>query len=264
MKQHTILFALILAFASLTFAQDKTTKTEKTETKKTEITKTETTKTVTENVKLPTAKKVFEDYIKASGGMKAIEKVKSRSTIGTVELAGMGLSGNFEILSKAPNKSIMTMNLTGFGEITEAFDGAEAWAKNPMQGLRVKTGAELEEVKRTSDLNYEFNLDKTYPKAVVSGIEKQNGAEVYVVKGDDDTTMYFDKTTSLMTRIDRTVTSPQGKINSITKFEDYRDVDGTKQSYRFRQSALGAEFVFNVTDFKQNVEIADEKFSKPK
>lgn len=252
MKKYLSLLTLIFVFTSISAAQEKSAE------------KTETPKTSTKKIKLPTAKKVFEDYIKASGGKKVIEKVKSRSTIGTVELTAMGLKGNFEIHSKAPNKAIMTMNLTGFGEITEAFDGTEAWAKNPMQGLRVKTGAELEEVKKTSDIGYEFNLDKTYPKAVVTGIETQDGAEIYVVKGDDETTLYFDKTTSLMTRIDRTITAPEGKINSITKFEDYRAVDGTKQSYRFRQSALGAEFVFTVTDFKQNVEIADEKFSKPK
>lgn len=254
MKKHAILFALILIFASAAFAQDKIKKP----------VKTETPKPAAEKVKLPTAKEIFDNYIKSSGGRAAIEKVKSRSMIGTVELPAMGLKGNFEIISKSPNKSLANVNLSGFGEIIEAFDGNEAWSKNPLQGQRVKTGAELDEVKKSSDFYYDLNLDKIYPKAIVTGVEKQGTAEVYVVKADDDATFYFDKQTGLMTRIDRTVTSPQGKVSSVTTFEDYRDAGGVKQAYKFTQSAVGADFVFTVSEIKQNVEIADERFSKPK
>ena len=63
---------------------------------------------------------------------------------------------------------------------------------------------------------------------------------------------------------DQIIASPEGKVNSVTKFEDFRVVDGVNQTFRIRQSALGAEFVFNVSEVKQNVEIADERFSKPK
>ncbi len=156
------------------------------------------------------------------------------------------------------------MNLSGFGEIIEGFDGNEAWSKDPLQGQRVKTGAELAEVKQSSDFYYDFNLFKLYPKATVTGIEKLDGAEVYVVKGDADTTFYFDKQSGQMIRTDRMITSPQGKIDSTTKFEDFREVDGVKQAFVLRQSALGTEFVFKVLEIKQNVEISDEKFAKPK
>lgn len=253
MKKQVFLFTLLLIFASIVSAQETKIKTEKTEKQKTE-----------EKVKLPSAKKIFKKYVSAAGGSKRIKKIKSRSVKGTVELTALGLKGAFEMLSKAPNKSIVTMNLSGFGEIIEAFDGSVAWAKNPLQGERVKTGQELEEVKQTTDFYYDLNLDKTYPKAIVTRSETIGGAEVYVVKADENTTIYFDKQNGLMTRVDRSITSPQGKIDSITKFEDYREVDGVKQAFVFRQSALGAEFVFNVSDIKQNAEIGDERFSKPK
>ena len=256
MKKQLFIFTLITLFAAVVFAQeqDKTVQSEKTD----------AAKTKTEKIKLPSARDVFKSHVKATGGREAAEKVKSRTMKGTVELPAMGLKGTFEMLSKSPNKSIATMNLSGFGEIIEAFDGSEAWAKNPLQGLRVKTGKELDEVKESSDFNYDINFEKIYPNAAVTGIEKTDGAEVYVVKADEDATFYFDRQTGLLTRVDRTITSPEGKINSVTKFEDYRVVDGVKQSFKFRQSALGAEFVFNIAEIKQNVEIPDEKFSKPK
>lgn len=260
MKKHAILFALILSFASITFAQeDKTAKPAKSETPKAETAKTET-----KNAKLPTAKEVFDRNFKATGERSAIEKVKSRSIKGTVEMPAMGLKGTFEIVSKAPNKSAALITLSGFGELVEAFDGTEAWAKDPLQGLRVKTGKELEEVKDALNIEYDYDFAKFYPKAVVTGIEKVGGADTYVVKANDDATFYFDKQTGLMTRSDRSVTSPQGKVQSMTTFEDFRVVDGVKQPFVFRQNALGMEMVFNASEIKQNVEIADERFSKPK
>ena len=67
-----------------------------------------------------------------------------------------------------------------------------------------------------------------------------------------------------MIQINRFVTSPQGKISSITKFDDFRVVDGYKMAFKMTQSAMGADFVFNSAEVKQNIEIPDERFSKPK
>lgn len=254
MKKQIFLFTLILIFTSIIYAQEKEIKIEKTE----------KPKPAEEKIKLPTAKEVFENNVKATGERAAIEKVKSRSMTGAVELTAMGLKGNFEIISKSPNKSAAIINLNGFGEIVEAFDGTEAWTKNPLQGLRVKTGKELEEVKEYSALEFDYDLSKIYPKATVMGIEKIGDAEVYVVQANEDSTFYFDKKSGLMLRSKRNLTSPQGKITSVTTFEDYREVDGVKLPFKFIQNALGAELVFNVSELKQNVEMGDERFSKPK
>jgi hypothetical protein len=67
-----------------------------------------------------------------------------------------------------------------------------------------------------------------------------------------------------MTRMDMIVSSPEGRINSVTRFEDFRVIDGVKQAFTFRQSAIGAEFILKVLEIKHNVDIPDERFSKPK
>ncbi len=90
------------------------------------------------------------------------------------------------------------------------------------------------------------------------------GADVYIVKADADTTVFFDKQSGLMIQMNRVVTSPQGRISSITKFEDFRVVDGYKMAFKMTQSAMGADFVFNTAEVKQNIEITDDRFSKPK
>jgi hypothetical protein len=255
MKKLLILPTLILFFASFVPAQEKTAAPEKTEAPK---------PAAEEKVKLPAAGEIFSRHIEAAGGRAAFEKIKSRRTHGTVDLPAMGFKGTFEMLAKYPDKSFVSITLDGFGEINESFDGTEAWARNPLQGVRVKTGRELEQVKKTVDFYYDLNLEKNYPAAKVTGIEKIDGAETYVVKADEDTTLYFDKKSGLMTRMDMIVSSPEGRINSVTRFEDFRVIDGVKQAFTFRQSAIGAEFILKVLEIKHNVDIPDERFSKPK
>lgn len=62
MKKYLSLLTLIFIFASVSAAQEKSAD------------KTEKPKDSTEKVKLPKAKKVFEDYVKASGGKKLLKK----------------------------------------------------------------------------------------------------------------------------------------------------------------------------------------------
>lgn len=256
MKKHLILFTLIVIFtSSIVSAQVKPAESKKTD----------EARTSAGNVKLPTAKEIFDKYIESAGGRPAIEKIKSRKITGTVELPAMGLKGTFEIISKSPDQSAVIINLNGFGEITEAFDGKEAWSRNPLEGQRVKTGKELEETKKSTGFYaFDLHLEKNYPKAIVTGLEKMGGADVYVVKADEDTTVYFDKQSGLLVQMNRVVTSPQGKVNSITKFEDFRVVDGYKMAFKMTQSALGADFVFNTAEVRQNIEITDDRFSKAK
>lgn len=217
-----------------------------------------------EKTKLPTAAEIFRKYAESAGGRAAAEKIKTRSTKGAVELAAMGLKGTFEITAKSPNKSLVVINLNGFGEIVEGFDGTEAWSKDPIQGLRTKAGEELAQTKLISDFFYDYNLEKHYPKAEVTGTGKSGATEVFIVKADPVTTIYFDKQNGQMVQIDRVAETSQGKIQTQIFFSDFREVDGVKQPFAFRQVAQGMEFSFKAAEIKQNVEMDDRIFSKPK
>lgn len=214
--------------------------------------------------KLPTAAEIFRKYPESSGGRAAAEKIKSRVSKGTVELAAMGLKGTFEMSAKSPNKLLVVMNFSGFGETVEGFDGTEAWSRDPVQGLRGKTGEELAQAKLFSDFYFDYNLEKHFPKAEVVGTGKSGAAEVYIVKADPNTTVYFDKQSGQMVQIDRLAVSPQGNIQTQTFFSDFREIDGVKQAFSFRQVAQGMEVSFKIAEIKQNVEIDDRIFSKPK
>ncbi|MCA1608137.1 MAG: hypothetical protein LC730_01590, partial [Acidobacteria bacterium] len=131
--------------------------------------------------KLPSVQEVLAKYTKAIGGREAHEKIKSWHMNGAVEFAPMGVKGTFESISAAPDRSLMKMNLTGLGEFIEGYDGTVAWGVNAIQGSRVKSGEELAQLKLSGNFYREINLDKLYSRITVTGIEKINGQDAYVL-----------------------------------------------------------------------------------
>lgn len=211
----------------------------------------------------PSTAEIFKKYADALGGEEAGKKITSREIKGNVELKPVGVTGTFETYLKAANKSFLTMNLTGLGDILDGYNGNEGWSQDPMSGLRVKEGEELEQTKQMADFYYEFNLAKYYPNATLTGTEKVDEADAYVVKADADTTLYFDVNTGFLVRSDRIAVSPQGKIQMQIFQSNYQEVDGVKIPFEVKQVMMGMEFILKTTEVKQNVEIEDTKFDKP-
>lgn len=226
------------------------------------------TETKVAAAKMPSVKKILKKYVKAIGGKKANEKIKSRVGKGTLDLSPMGVKGTVEIYSAAPNKSLNKTTLAGIGDIIEGFDGTTAWTINPLQGNRDKQGEELAQTKLTSDFYREINLDKVYPKMELKGVEKVGANDAYVVVGTPASgqpeTFYFDVKSGLLVREDAIAVTPEGKTPTKTFFEDVREVDGVKMPFKIRTVLPQFEITVNITEIKQNVPIEDSKFAKPK
>jgi hypothetical protein len=216
---------------------------------------------------LPTAEQVVSKYVQAIGGKAAIEKLTSRQETGTFELGAMGVSAPVEIAAKAPNKTILTINIEGFGTIQRGYNGTVAWENNPQTGLRELSGGELAQMKLGSDFYRDIKLMQVFPKMTVKGIEKVNDSDAYVVdatSADGITeTMYFDAQTGLIVRTDVEADSPQGKMKITSYPSDYRDVDGVKLPFALRQITPQFEFTIKLDSIKHNVAIDDAKFNKP-
>lgn len=219
-------------------------------------------------VKLPTVKEILEKYVQAIGGREANEKIKSRMSKGTVEIAPMGIKGTAEAFQSAPDKSYSKTTLAGIGDIIESFDGTTAWTINPIQGNRDKTGNELAQTKLMNNFYREINLGKIYPKMEVKGIEKVGDNETYVVVampvGLEPETFYFDVKSGLLMRSDLTMLSPEGKTPAKAFYEDFRDVDGVKVPFKLRVVLPQFEVITVVTELKHNVAVENSLFAKPK
>jgi hypothetical protein len=215
----------------------------------------------------PTVDQILDKYVQALGGRQAIEKITSRMAKGTFEVTTMGIKGEVEIYSKAPNKILTIQNISGIGEVRDGYDGRVAWSQNPMLGLREKSGAELASTERSADIHAALKTKQRYSKLELKGKEKVGARETYLILATpvqgSPVKMYFDLQTGLLARTDIEFEGPQGQIHIETTLEDYREVDGMKIPFTTRQESSVASAVIKLTEVKHNVALDDAKFNKP-
>ena len=217
-------------------------------------------------VPTPTADQILDTYVKAIGGREAWKKLTSRVTIGTIEVPAMGLSGTIEMHEKAPNLVVARITING-ASFSQGFDGSIGWADDPQNGLREQTGAELTETKRDADFYHPLDLRQLYSKFTVTGIEKINDRDMYVIEasaanGEIDK-MYFDFQTGLVQRIVGHHHSPDGVSEFTEDLSDYREVDGIKLPFLVHQSSAESTFTITFAEVHHNVPLVNSEFSKP-
>ena len=249
----TLTLCLTLAFSAAVMAQDKPAPAQ--------------TPAAKPAANLPSAEQIVNKYVQASGGKAAIEKITSRRATGTFELPAMGVSAPVEMYAKAPNKTVLTIDIAGFGAIQRGYNGTVGWDVNPQTGNRELSGGELAQMKLGADFYRDTRLMQLFPKMTVKGVEKVNGSDAYVVEGTSadgiTETMYFDTQSGLIVRSDVEADSPQGKMKVSSFPSDYRDVDGVKIPFTIKQSTPTLEFTIKLDSVKHNVPIDDAKFNKP-
>lgn len=252
-----LILAIVLTLTNATFAQ-------KPDAVKTEPVKSDPVKAA----KLPTVQEILAKYVKAIGGREANEKIKSRMMAGTVEFAPMGLKGTFETYTAPEAKSLTKMNIAGIGEMLEGLDGTTAWAVNPIQGSRDKTGAELAQAKMLANFYREVNLEKSFSKLELKGIEKVGDKDAYVIVASADgsatETWYFDTLSGMLLRTDMNIVSPEGVRPAKVFYEEMRTADGVTVPVKIRTQIPGMEVIMTATELKHGVPLDDSKFAKPK
>jgi zinc protease len=215
----------------------------------------------------PTADQVLDHYVKAIGGRAAWTKLNSRVSKGTIEIPSMNnLSGSVEIHEKAPNSMLAVITLAG-AVFEQGFDGTTAWSDDPQNGLRILSGAELDDARREADFYHPLDLQKLYASMTVTGTEKINDRDAYVVEasmgaGDPDK-MYFDTENWLLVRAINHRNTPDGVKAFTAEVGDYKDVDGVKLPFTVHQSSAESAFTIHFTEIQHNVKLADSQFAKP-
>ncbi len=214
-----------------------------------------------------TVDEVLSRYIEAVGGEDAVRAVTSRVVKASFEIPDTGVGGTTEIYAKAPNKYLTIIGGPGGLSTRSAFNGSEAWSKEPTGELREIDGAELEGIKRDAYFYRELDFRELYADLSVRGKEKLKGRDVIVLEatlpeGGSDL-FYFDAETGLLVRGDITRDSQQGALTSETYFEDYREVDGIRMPFTIRQSSSIVSIVIRVREVRHNVQIKDSIFDLP-
>jgi hypothetical protein len=215
---------------------------------------------------LPKGDVLMDKYIEVTGGKDAYQKIKSYVMNGTFEMAAQGLSAKMTIW-RADGKSLAQIDIPNMGLIEEGYDGSVAWAKNPMQGSRIKEGAEKEMASFSSHINPELMWRDLFTDVTTSGSEDIKGTACYRVdmttKGGMKMQRWFDQKTGLLVKTKMTMSTPQGEVPVEAFVSDYKVVEGVNTPHKIVQSVMGQEMTLAFASMQVNAPIDAAKFALP-
>lgn len=202
----------------------------------------------------PLIDRILEKYVQAIGGQAAVEKISSRISKGTFNgsFSGISINAAVEITEKSPGKTLTLVTFPNVGVMRRAFTGTYGYEQISLYGFRELKGAELDDMKLTSDVHWSINLKRLYPKMILKEKEKIGGSEAYVIEATPaagrTSKFYFAVDTGLLLRKDEAY------------FEDYRKVDGVMFPFVVRTG----QTVITLNSVSHNVAVDDAIFLEQK
>ncbi len=195
------------------------------------------------------AKAVFEKYINAIGGDKAVRGVKTLATVMKGNIQGTELEVSQKVSSD--KKMAVEMKVMGMTMMKQVVNEKGGYMIN--QGQRTDlTGEDLAEMQSGAVPFDELELmDKS---GLTVSQENFNGTDAYAVK-DGKTTLYYDVKTGL--KLGDMKTSEQG--SQTRTFSDYRDVKGVKVPFRIVMN-MGVEMDLTASEVKVNEGVSATDF----
>lgn len=227
----------------------------------------------TKSGNLPTVDEVLAKNLQAIGGKAALERIKSRSIKGKMELASLGLSDvAWEQVQKAPNKRYIKMEFPGMTPLVDVFDGVNNWSKDPEGKVLEKKGEELARTRRECEIHRELKLKELYQDLRVKGKQKVGDRDAYAIEAKpatgDPETFCFDTETGLLVEWDSSFATEGGKVQIKVRYRDHREVDGLRLPFSTAVEVTPPNGqVFNLTvrctEIQHNVPIQESQFAKP-
>lgn len=195
-----------------------------------------------------TLEEIRAKWIEAQGG-RALAAIKDTTINGSIEFVQMGITANFTMYQKEPNKMRIDLEVMGVN-ISQVFDGERAWYTNPQTG----TIEEMTEVQRQAFAHQALGNDSLlHPekygiKYDFKGKEKINDVDYLVLEQtfDDGTVfyLYLDPITYLSVKTKgKTISSVTDlPVEVETHFSDYRKIEGTMVPFHLVTYYDGQEF----------------------
>lgn len=216
----------------------------------------------------PALKDILDAHLKAIGGVAAHRKLTNSELRGRLELAALPDPATMILLSQAPDRQRVTIEMPGLGTITEGFDGKVGWSRNPFTGLTEKTGEAHTQARRQAQFHRNIELATRFQKLELVGREELQGKPVHVLRGTypegDTETLYLDAATHLIVQVKGRAMTSEGLVDSRLELGDYRTVDGIQVPFLIRLvEPAPVGFTMKVTGLKHNVPMDEAGFRKP-
>jgi hypothetical protein len=149
-----------------------------------------------------------------------------------LSITAMGMKGTEERWAAAGDKLLAVMTIAGIGTIKQGSTGTATWSEDPINGLRLLTGAEAEMAHIEAAWNADQRLPQLFPKirTVPAPPEAPRNPPLECVelspKIAQPLTMCFDARTHLRAFQAGKQASPQGEVPYTARQSDWRSVGG--------------------------------------
>ncbi|MDR0296173.1 MAG: insulinase family protein [Prevotellaceae bacterium] len=203
-----------------------------------------------------TTEQIIDNYVKALGGVAAIEAINDYKMTGSVSAMGQQLV--FSQMFKKPEMSLTTITMNGMVVQKVIFNGKTLNMSGMAGNQEFTKGKEFDAIKAEAGICPPMNFVKNGYTMTVKGIE--NDAYILDVDSGSLKTYWFDTKTGLLIKTSTTADTPQGTIQQIMEFSDYRPVNGILFPYTIKQKAAGMEMVTTISDVKVNAGLTNEDF----
>jgi hypothetical protein len=189
-------------------------------------------------VALRDAKLILADYAKAIGEEQAWKKHKSLRVKHEVSVKAMNFTSHEETHIARGGKIYSTSEMPSMGTFLRGSDGRTAWSEDPIGGLRILKDAEAEDLRIAATWNAEWHLGDVYKKVLsvsppvpVPAGQIWECVELHKAKGQPSV-ICFDSKTHLRALEKGVQASQGGEVPYVTKFSDWRTLDGVQVWYQ--------------------------------
>lgn len=199
---------------------------------------------------LPPAATLVAKYAAAIGAP-AILKAPQITTRGGLAMPAAGLNASFEMVQVAPNMMRMVTTIPGVGAIQVGFDGTTGWSVDPMQGPRVLSGKELDEIREQADPRAAGRAPELFSALQTVADTTMGGEQCYMVKltwksGRETFDCYSGKT-GLMVGSKNVQQTAMGAIPVTMTYSDYKKFGDFMVPTKMVQSMMGQQQVTTIT-----------------
>ncbi|MBC7842386.1 MAG: hypothetical protein H7099_08730 [Gemmatimonadaceae bacterium] len=197
----------------------------------------------------PTAQSLFDKHAAAVGGVAAFKATTARTEVGTADITFAGISAGYE-RKVSGGKMLMTIDVAGFGQVLQGFDGTTAWSMNPQAGAAKASAAEAADAASATTPTAGLWESGSYTSAEVLDGSDFNGAKVWPVKivgkSGRTRTVYYDQATGL--KVGEVIQAEAGELKVI--YADYKPFGAIKVPTKVTQGTPNGDIVLNITDVK--------------
>lgn len=200
---------------------------------------------------LPAASTLVAKY-DAAIGAQAMMKAPQVTTRGGMTMSAAGINATFEMVQLAPNRMQMVTTIPGVGAIQIGYDGTTAWSLDPMQGPRVLTGKEADEIIEQADPRANALAADLFTAVQTVADTTMNGERCFLVKlnwkSGRETFDCFSAASGLLVGSKSIQETQMGKIPVTTLYNDYKKFGDFMVPTKTVNSMMGQEQVMTVSE----------------